>query len=810
MTSTLSRPASAPSAPPDSGAETRALRQADPWHWLVTGAVLLTVVAAASSLNGVVEPWTWFRPVTGTLVPVLLVMALVRTVRPGRVLPTLVGLVALVGTLSAQFLPRQSILGVVPGPGSRLEVRRLLAMAGETVVSEVAPVLADPGILLVICASLGAVAILVDLLSTSLRMPAASGLALIVVMIPAAIVKPAGVGMSAFVVTVLAFLLLLAAAQWRENRLAGAGGRPSSGFVGRSLIITAAALAVTVALPQLIPGFTSGAFPQGSRLNVWGTASGLNPVVTLGNDLRNPSGSGRITYSTNSDSPVYLRAVTLEDFSGRRWEPDQRINDREEGVARIGAERGAPETTTGQTIYTHIRTQSYASPWLLSPYAPESVIDLAGNWAWDPANLSIMATDGGSTAGQDYLVRSRSASLTKEGLADVRPSAGAAVPEVFSGLPADTPEIVLTTTDDVAGDLVDPYDKALAIQSYLRGPEFTYSLEAPVEGGYDGSGMGVMAEFLELKAGYCVHYAGTMAVMARAAGIPSRVAIGYTPGTATGDVEIGPGGLELEQFTVDSRNAHAWPELYFEGVGWVRFEPTPSRGVVPAYAQQAFVPGGTSADDSDALNPRGVTDAVEPTTPQTSEATDQDGPGGTGEPAVAPVLVAGLLVAALALVVLLPLGLRTLRTGSRRRSATATGTPVQEAATLAWAETSDAAADHGYAPEPTETPRSFERRLARDAGLDGGAADSLSRLRSGYEHAEYAEQADPSGPALHPVDGPKPGSVRTVARQRPVAQSWGDVDAVTAALRRGSPLSVRIRARLLPRSLWTRSGRTLR
>ncbi|MDQ0734013.1 transglutaminase family protein [Arthrobacter agilis] len=804
MTTTLSRPASAPAAGPPAA---RRAPAADPWHWSVTCASLLAVLAAASGLNGVVEPWTWLMPVLGTLLPVLLAMALTRALRLNGVLTALVGVLALIGALTAQFVPRQSILGVVPGPGTSLELRRLLAQAEETVVSQVAPVLPGAGIILIMCAALGLVAIIVDILSTTMRMPAASGLGLFTILITPAIVKPNGVGMAAFIATALAFLLLLAAAQWRENRLASGGARASSGFAARSAIIGSAALAVAVVLPMFVPGFNSGAFPQGARLNVWGNATGLNPAVTLGNDLRNPTGFGRIAYSTNSDTPLYLRAVTLEDFSGRRWEPDQRLDDRQDGVVEIGAEAGAPRTPPpGSTVFTRVTTQSYASPWLLSPYAPVGITNLNGDWAWDPANLSVLATDGGSTARQEYLVQSISADLTREGLGAIGPSDYDDVPEVFTQLPDDTPEVVRTTTSEVTDEYVNPYDKALAIQSFLRGPDFSYSVEAPVDGGYDGSGMDVMARFLESKSGYCVHYAGTMAVMARAAGIPSRVAIGYTPGSPTGGTSQGPGGIELREFVVDSRNAHAWPELYFEGVGWVQFEPTPSRGVVPTYAQQSSSPVGPRADDIDVLNPGALTDRGDRTgsaaEPSGSAADDQAGGAQDGTTPVA----GALALAGVGLLALLPLILRTSRTRSRRRAVT--GGEVSPggsgAATAAWAETTEIAGDYGYRLEATDTPRSFAGRLTRDAGLTGDPATSLGRLQSAYEHEEYADHAVPSAAAStqHPA-GPAALPVATLTR--PVAvPRWDDVDTVTRALRQRSSWRRRIRARLFPQSLLSR------
>ncbi|MCU1633039.1 MAG: hypothetical protein JWM61_1691 [Micrococcaceae bacterium] len=816
MTSTLSRPAPAPASAPHAP---RRAPSADPWHWAVTGASLLAVLAAASSLNGVVEPWTWLMPVLRTLVPVLLAAALTRALGLGSMITALAGVLALVGALTAQFFPRQALIGIIPGPGTSLELQRLLAQAEETVVSQVAPVLPGAGIFLLVCAALGLIAIVVDLLATTMRMPAPCGLALILVMVSPAIVKPTGVGMFAFIVTVLAFLFLLATAQWRENRLASGGARASSGFAGRSAIIGAAALAVTVILPMFVPGFNSGAFPQGARLNVWGNATGLNPAVTLGNDLRNPTGFGRILYSTNSDNPVYLRAVTLEDFSGRRWEPDERNGDRESDVAEIGAEDGVPGAPADSSpVFTRVSTQSYASPWLLTPYAPVGISNLTGNWAWDPANLSILATDGGSTARQQYLVQSRSSALTREGLGNIGPSDTEAVPDVFAALPDDTPEIVRTRTEEITGEFVNPYDPAMAIQSSLRGPEFEYSVEAPVEGGYDGSGMDVMARFLESKSGYCVHYAGTMAVMARAAGIPSRVAIGYTPGSPTGDTEEGPDGVELSEFVVDSRNAHAWPELYFEGVGWVQFEPTPSRGVVPTYAQQAFSPVGPRADDGNALNPSGLpgaTGRTDPATDPTNAATGSQGAGSEGEATPATGLLA---IGGVALLALLPLLLRTVRTRSRRRSVAITDVSAGSAgaATAAWAETTEIAGDYGYPLEPTDTPRTFAGRLAHEADLAGEPASSLARLRNAYEREEYAERGAAIGSAeavTPPVPFHGSGTPGTPAVGTPAVGTlaravspprWDDVDTVTRALRRGSSWSTRIRARLFPQSLLNR------
>ncbi len=104
------------------------------------------------------------------------------------------------------------------------------------------------------------------------------------------------------------------------------------------------------------------------------------------------------------------------------------------------------------------------------------------------------------------------------------------ISEEFIRPPNNVPDIVRTTADTVTEGSRTAYAKAMAIQNYLRSVEFTYSLQSPVQGGYDGNGLSVLADFLTQKSGYCIHFASAMAVMARLEGIPSRIAVGYAPG----------------------------------------------------------------------------------------------------------------------------------------------------------------------------------------------------------------------------------------------------------------------------------------
>ena len=106
----------------------------------------------------------------------------------------------------------------------------------------------------------------------------------------------------------------------------------------------------------------------------------------------------------------------------------------------------------------------------------------------------------------------------------------------------------------------------MALQTYFRsGGGFTY--DATVDYQNDDHAMDT---FLRVKRGYCQQFAGTFAALARSVGLPTRVAVGFTPGVQDTNV--------AGQYDVKGAQAHAWPEVYLGQYGWVPFEPTPGRG----------------------------------------------------------------------------------------------------------------------------------------------------------------------------------------------------------------------------------------
>lgn len=135
----------------------------------------------------------------------------------------------------------------------------------------------------------------------------------------------------------------------------------------------------------------------------------------------------------------------------------------------------------------------------------------------------------------------------------------------FLGLPP-MPEEVERLVQEVTSGLETPYDRARALEAFLRGMEYSLNVPPPPPD------QDVVAYLLDLRRGYCDYFATAMAVMARMAGIPSRLASGYAGGVYREDCAC---------FWVSEAHAHSWAELYFPGVGWVPFEATPAFPLPP-------------------------------------------------------------------------------------------------------------------------------------------------------------------------------------------------------------------------------------
>ncbi len=669
--------------------------------WPLSVAAFLAVAAALTGFGVMFNEGLWGPSAVTVSAAAIAGAALVRRwVRRWAPLWSAVGgAAAAVLALTVLFAADTAVLGVVPLPAT-LERFAELTAAGELSIAEQSiPAIADDGIQFLLAAGVAAFAVLVDGALVHGRRPALAAVPLLGILSVPIVLAPGALPVVSVLATAGAYLLALAL-----HRPASTG---SSAAAGRAVAVGAGVLVAALLIPPLLPPVTAGSALPGT--GVPGLVTGVNPVLELGDDLRRDTPVEALRYTTDADGGLYLTLSHLADFEGSTVKPvlDGGVTAND----RIGPPAWLGDEVATRTIVTSIRLQNVRSRWVPLPSAPVEVTGLDGSWLVNPDGITVGTVEGtfrGGTYTVDSLIAEptpeqlRVAGIEQTGLDRYR-----VLPDELAPIVPDTARAI---ADGAPGP--SPYDQALALQRFFTGGDFVYSEEAPVELGYDGTGADIVAVFLEARAGYCVHYAAAMTLMARTLGIPARIAVGFLPGARNPDVP--------SEFVVSTDDLHAWPELYFDGLGWVRFEPTPSRGATPAYAADSVLapgeepvidpetgetldptPGpstGPSSDPGDSADPSPSANPLDP-----SDRIDGGNDGTRDGQAAGPVTggtdarpFAAALLTLLVLALLTPAVWRALRRTARRRSRD----PLDH-----WRELRDTARDLGLPADATYTPR---------------------------------------------------------------------------------------------------------
>ncbi|HEY4153330.1 MAG TPA: DUF3488 and transglutaminase-like domain-containing protein, partial [Pseudolysinimonas sp.] len=524
--------------------------------FLLTGTMLVSLTGIHVALTGS----SWWIVATVFIALILFTTTLVRQLTHPAWLPTAAGaLVGLLG-LTVGYASDTALLGIIPLPETLTRFVQLTNNAWGEIAVQSLPSTPELSIVFLIAISCIGLALIGDL---ALRMaPAVTALPILTLLVVPVAVRADITEPWWYILAAMGYLALLRIGRRRAT--------------GATVILLGATIIVGSFL-------VSAVFPPveqtPEQLGSGGVSTGINPLINLGDDLRRGAPVTAVTYTTSDNQAAYLRLATLDTFDGRSWSPtlvgpgDK--NSLKAFPAPVGLTTGVKQTK----VTAAVMVGSIQGNWLPVPYPTTKVTGATGTWFWEADGLSVRSTDtsiGGQTYTASYLD-------VQPDLAQLRSSStNQTVSKSYLGLPPNLPSIITETAESVAGSASTEYDKALALQSYFRSNVFTYSTTAPVAQGYDGTGADVVAEFLQKKSGYCVHFASAMAVMARVLGIPSRVAVGFQPGQPS--VKQGQ-----TIFTVSTHDLHAWPELYFQGIGWLRFEPTPSRGELPSYSDPAAV-----------------------------------------------------------------------------------------------------------------------------------------------------------------------------------------------------------------------------
>jgi transglutaminase-like putative cysteine protease len=515
-----------------------------------------------------------------------------------------------------------------------------------------------------------------------------------------------------------------------------------------------AVIAAAVLVPGLLPGFRSGPLIDFSTSGDEGV--GLDPFISIHAQLTDDE-PVRDLFEVQTPDPQYLRMYTLDEFDGEGWRSSDPSGSDGQTLTvptvlpQPSSYAPPPDSETQPYTFT-VLTDFDSSHALPMAQTPEQITagDL-GDLTWDPARGQAFV-DGGLDAGLEYTVRSRIIVPTAEQLERVRNLTPLQYGQ-WTRLPGEDvldPRVEQLAKAWTAGAASD-YEKVLAIQQHFHSDGFQYSTDVDVADDPDA----LLTFLTQTKAGFCQQYATAMAVMVRELGLPARVAVGYQAGTLQDD----------GRYLVQSDDAHAWVEVYFEGYGWLQFEPTPGHGthpnvdpgtyLNPVKSGTNFGGPGTNPDDPSNIGGGGGAECVAAANLSPRERQllcqvenrPQRGPGdfvplpstettqtdGSGYSVPYRWIFLGLLIALGVLLIVVPIAKSVWRHRLLRRSR-----EPREHVLAAYRVFDGEAADLGLGRRDGETLDELGARLAAAIAFTDG---HLGRLTTQATRAAYAAQA---------------------------------------------------------------------
>lgn len=719
--------------------------------WYATPIVALSVLVGLHGLVDMVEYSGWVWTAAGLLGVVALCVAVTRMLSRSRFLPTAVGLVAAVLVAAPAFaVAEDGSRFTLPTPSA---LRALVTALGDGVheaATKVPPADVERPLLALLMAGVFALFLVAEHLAVSWRAAAVSGVVLLLPWIPA-IALQHRLTLRLLLAAIVLWIVLLAV----TKRPTGASDRPAP-FAGGVAAVAAVGLTLLVA-PTALGGNGWGMIPRLATPDQFETAPRLNLALDLRNSLTVNTSSTVAVYVSSGARPDALRLYTLAEFDGTSWSASPDPMTRPLSTAPLWPTPVLDwESRELDTLSFSVRSSESSLP---LPTVPRSVGTLDGTWGYAQATDQVLS-DTSTTANMEYTVTADLGYFSPDLLRAAGDAQDALVDPSTLALPegVDAERFRALATDITAGSAT-RFDQAVALQEHFRNKGgYTYDTTVQPEGSDS------VSVFLDNKRGYCVQFATSMVMLSRSLGIPARLAVGYLPGNAD----------ESGAYVVRGGDAHAWPELYFSDVGWVRFEPTPSvqTGVRPSYTQDA-AQGGDGVDDN--TNPTARPDQAGPTMGPIPVPTSQpSGAAGDEEATGVPwlLIIAFAVLAALALATAALVARRRREEADRATDpevawswlrkrvdpaytwplaltphevrefvvsvAAADGVEIDDDALASLEALALAVSDHRYAPDGSlavahELDRHAER--ARD-GIAGAAAEATGRpLRAGARGA---------------------------------------------------------------------------
>ena len=476
----------------------------------------------------------------------------------------------------------------------------------------------------------------------------------------------------------------------------------------------------------------------------------VSPLVQVRSRLVELSDVELFTVAVPEGERQYWRLTSLDEFDGDAWRARSQYEDASGPLAAT-----LDPSAVGPALSQAVTLTGLGNSYLPVAFELRRVTDDGGvDMEYEAYSGSLIKTRRAALTGPGRFTYAVDSAVPAIGDPDrLRRSETSMLEEGFladnTQLPDGVRDLILPEAERITEGARSDYHRALQLQDHFRlDGGFRYDLGVHAEG-VDG-----LEDFLfETRAGYCQQFSSAYAALARSIGLPTRVAVGFTWGEW--DAERGADGA----YVVRGKHAHAWPEVYFAGTGWVRFEPTPGRGAPGDFAVTGHVADQAGrGSEADAAPEPGLESSDAPLAPGSpgsdTAGVDDDSGGGSGlvspseNPAetgsevpsgsgrLSPGLIGVLALAGLgAAIGMVPLLKRLQWLRHRDRVAHDPAGLID----FWWSEVLDALALVQLHPRPHETPRELARRVVSVHP----AAGPIQELADLATHGRYARETPP-------------------------------------------------------------------
>jgi len=746
----------------------------------VAGGMLLTTLP----LSSIFTDWNWLWVSILCVLPYLLVVGGFRYTGALHWWHSLLGLAGSTLMLFWVFVPHHLFLGVVPTATSLTDVGHLINQAQQVVQNQHTPVESNPGLRLLVAAALVVLLALTDVLGVLLRQPLLASAPLLEVLAVASATSSRAANPFWFAAAAIGFLLILLAGTRLQDVAWGPSVDGSAGRLGGGRRMAATGIVAALVIPLLLPAMPTNLLARATHHSTNGDGLGsgngqltLSSLASLQGQLTRPSPIDLFQVQVDpTDLPFYVRQLVDDRFTNSGWQPSgSSFGSPGKIPLSAGQFTSQPERDTStsryseiQATFTILRLGGSTLPILANP-AKLRVTGNPGNWNTATSTVTDVNLKRNLVYTEDVIQPEPTTAQLEA--APPWDSQGNRQQEArYLDLPTQ-PALVTQLVSRLTAGLSTPYDKARAISDYFTNGKngFSYSLTAPA-----GDSQNQLVNFLEQKRGFCQQYAAAAAVLMRVAGLPSRVVIGYTHHAP------GAGGV----FVVSTADAHAWVEVFFPGLGWVPFDPTPLAGA--DLGRSVALPWAAHPGQQAQISDVPSTDANRPSSAGSNSAAESSaGASSTATGPAIPPLVWQLGLPGLGLLILLiavVLGPRLLRRRQRRRrlaQARSSGNPEP-----LWLELAATANDRN-ALWPTHLTVGQVPDWLRRHGVDERGQAAVLAVAGVVERDRFSRE---------PVRSIAPDAIRAL-------------DLTLTRWERRTDRRLRLRQRWLPRSLFSRPPR---